>query len=302
MMFYAAADIAFVGGSLIATVGGHNLLEPAVLGASDSRRTSQFQRARYRATDDRERRRAPGEFAEQLAAAILELYADPAARADMGARANAIVAENRGALSRVMELIDGIETTDDAIAGLPEWCATMRGLPYVHYAVCCLAAIPMATRSPTEELLAKHLRCSEPERRKRQDHRRNHPRRASSPSTVTRPPSWMLIRRGLPISGMRRRSRARPYSAGGGHPCARNDEKAFRLKIDSPTSVRPRRHRYPRWPWRCLDPAHPCAPICSSGLQVHLRRFAGRAHDPQSRTACSHFKAVDEPKYRRLFN
>src|SRR5690606_27588377 len=31
MTFYAAADIAFVGGSLIATVGGHNLLEPAVL-------------------------------------------------------------------------------------------------------------------------------------------------------------------------------------------------------------------------------------------------------------------------------
>ena len=30
-MFYAAADVAFVGGSLV-PVGGHNLLEPAVLG------------------------------------------------------------------------------------------------------------------------------------------------------------------------------------------------------------------------------------------------------------------------------
>ena len=29
--FYAAADVAFVGGSLVA-VGGHNLLEPAALG------------------------------------------------------------------------------------------------------------------------------------------------------------------------------------------------------------------------------------------------------------------------------
>ncbi len=30
-MFYAAADVAFVGGSLV-PIGGHSLLEPAVLG------------------------------------------------------------------------------------------------------------------------------------------------------------------------------------------------------------------------------------------------------------------------------
>jgi 3-deoxy-D-manno-octulosonic-acid transferase len=29
-MFYAAADVAFVGGSLV-PIGGHNLLEPAAL-------------------------------------------------------------------------------------------------------------------------------------------------------------------------------------------------------------------------------------------------------------------------------
>lgn len=31
LLFYAAADLAFVGGSLVAT-GGHNVLEPALLG------------------------------------------------------------------------------------------------------------------------------------------------------------------------------------------------------------------------------------------------------------------------------
>lgn len=111
MMFYAAADIAFVGGSLIATVGGHNLLEPAVL-----ERPILVGPHNFNAPDIAQLMIESGaarqvNSAEQLAAAILELYADPAARADMGARANAIVAENRGALSRVMELIDSIETT-----------------------------------------------------------------------------------------------------------------------------------------------------------------------------------------------
>ena len=31
LLFYAAADLAFVGGSLVST-GGHNVLEPALLG------------------------------------------------------------------------------------------------------------------------------------------------------------------------------------------------------------------------------------------------------------------------------
>ncbi|HWK50102.1 MAG TPA: lipid IV(A) 3-deoxy-D-manno-octulosonic acid transferase [Steroidobacter sp.] len=106
MMFYAAADIAFVGGSLIATVGGHNLLEPAVL-----ERPILVGPHNFNAPDIAQRMMQSGaarqvSSAEQLAATILELVADPAARADMGAKGNAIVTENRGALSRVMELID----------------------------------------------------------------------------------------------------------------------------------------------------------------------------------------------------
>lgn len=106
MTFYAAADIAFVGGSLIATVGGHNLLEPAVLerpilvgphnfNAPDIARLL-LDRGAARQVDS----------AGQLASAVLELYANPSARAEMGARGSAIVADNRGALRRVMELIE----------------------------------------------------------------------------------------------------------------------------------------------------------------------------------------------------
>jgi 3-deoxy-D-manno-octulosonic-acid transferase len=106
MMFYAAADIAFVGGSLIATVGGHNLLEPAVL-----ERPVLVGPHNFNAPDIAQLMIESGaarqvSSAEQLAAAILELSANPAARAAMGAKANAIVTSNRGALSRVMELIE----------------------------------------------------------------------------------------------------------------------------------------------------------------------------------------------------
>jgi len=106
MMFYAAADIAFVGGSLIATVGGHNLLEPAVL-----ERPILVGPHNFNAPDIARLLIESGaarevNSPEQLATAILELYANPKARVDMGARADAIVTANRGALSRVMELIE----------------------------------------------------------------------------------------------------------------------------------------------------------------------------------------------------
>ncbi len=86
MTFYAAADIAFVGGSLIATVGGHNLLEPAVL-----ERPILVGPHNFNAPDIAQlmiERGAAREVnsAEQLAAAILDLYAESEARARRWAR------------------------------------------------------------------------------------------------------------------------------------------------------------------------------------------------------------------------
>lgn len=106
MTFYAAADIAFVGGSLIATVGGHNLLEPAVLA-----RPILVGPHNFNAPDIAQLLLASGaarqvDSAQQLADALLELYANPALRAEMGTQASAIVAGNRGALAQVMQLIE----------------------------------------------------------------------------------------------------------------------------------------------------------------------------------------------------
>ena len=106
MMFYAAADIAFVGGSLIDTVGGHNLLEPAVLerpvlvgphnfNAPDIAQLM-FESGAARQVDS----------PEKLAGAVLELAADPALRARMGTQGSEMVAANRGALDRVVSLVE----------------------------------------------------------------------------------------------------------------------------------------------------------------------------------------------------
>jgi 3-deoxy-D-manno-octulosonic-acid transferase len=101
---YAAADVAFVGGSLV-PIGGHNLLEPAALGlpvltgpfhsnSKDIARLLLSQGAALEVADARE-----------LAAALTRLLADPAQRQRMGAIGRHIVESNRGSVARLLELI-----------------------------------------------------------------------------------------------------------------------------------------------------------------------------------------------------
>jgi 3-deoxy-D-manno-octulosonic-acid transferase len=103
--YYAAADVAFVGGSLV-PIGGHNLLEPAALGvpvltgpshanARDVARLLLAQGAAVEVAD-----------AQSLAAILARLFADPAERGRIGAQGRKIVAANRGAVARVLALID----------------------------------------------------------------------------------------------------------------------------------------------------------------------------------------------------
>ena len=116
-MFYAAADVAFVGGSLV-PVGGHNLLEPAVLGmpmvsgphtqnAQDVAELLQ-QCGALRIVRSRE------ELAQRVAA-----WFDDAgrARAD-GERGRQAVAQSRGAVARLVEMIAPLlRATDGPPAG-----------------------------------------------------------------------------------------------------------------------------------------------------------------------------------------
>ena len=102
--FYAAADVAFVGGSLV-PIGGHNLLEPAALGiatltgpaqgnAPDVARLLQ-QNGALRVVHD----------ATELGAAVRTLLEDEAARERMAEASRATVAANRGALDQALAMI-----------------------------------------------------------------------------------------------------------------------------------------------------------------------------------------------------
>ncbi len=101
---YAAADIAFVGGSLV-QVGGHNLLEPAALGkpvlsgpytynAEDIARLLQDAGAARIVTD-----------ADELGEAVINLLGDSGECQRIGALGRAVVDSNRGALDRLLTLI-----------------------------------------------------------------------------------------------------------------------------------------------------------------------------------------------------
>ena len=105
LSFYAAANVAFVGGSLV-PVGGHNLLEPAALN-----RPIIVGPHTFNAADIAENFLASGaavrvESATELGAAVLDLLTNAARRDQMIARAHEILQENRGTLVRLLALIE----------------------------------------------------------------------------------------------------------------------------------------------------------------------------------------------------
>jgi 3-deoxy-D-manno-octulosonic-acid transferase len=103
--FYAAADLAFVGGSLV-PVGGHNLLEPAALGLAILTGPNNFNSAEIAQLLLERGAAEVVHDAAQLGARVSALLADPGARARMGAAASAAVDGNRGALSNLLGLIE----------------------------------------------------------------------------------------------------------------------------------------------------------------------------------------------------
>lgn len=104
-MLYAAADVAFVAGSL-ARIGGHNLLEPAALGVPALTGPHNFN-----APDIAELLIGQGATvvvrdARQVADEVIRLLGDPAERARRAALARAALASNRGAVDRLMALVE----------------------------------------------------------------------------------------------------------------------------------------------------------------------------------------------------
>ncbi len=103
--FYGAADAVFVGGSLV-PIGGHNLLEPAALGRALATGPHVFNTAQIadvlvacggaRIVPD----------APALASCMSAWLLDATERARVGARAQTALEANRGALARLLELLE----------------------------------------------------------------------------------------------------------------------------------------------------------------------------------------------------
>jgi 3-deoxy-D-manno-octulosonic-acid transferase len=105
MMFYAAADVAFVAGSL-APIGGHNVLEPASLGRPVLTGPHNFNGEEMAQMLMDAGAALIVSDAEQLAHAVMGLFADANLCAVMGAAGKAALDANRGALERLMTLVD----------------------------------------------------------------------------------------------------------------------------------------------------------------------------------------------------
>ena len=103
-LFYAAADVAFVGGTLVAG-GGHNMLEPAALGLPVLFGPHVFNFA------DISRRLVEAGGAEivrdseSLGRAVTAYLTDAELRYATGSKGRAFVERNRGARDRVLEII-----------------------------------------------------------------------------------------------------------------------------------------------------------------------------------------------------
>jgi 3-deoxy-D-manno-octulosonic-acid transferase len=103
--FYAMGDVAFVGGSLV-KVGGHNLLEPAALGVPVLTGPHTFNGADIARILIDSGAALVVKDANELGTKVAELLSNPKERERMGALGRASVDENRGALEKLVSLID----------------------------------------------------------------------------------------------------------------------------------------------------------------------------------------------------
>lgn len=111
-MFYAASDVAFVAGSLV-PIGGHNLLEPAMLGTPIVTGPHNFnaQDIADLFVEFGACRRVAG--TDELVATVSELLSDPEEAARLGSTGQSVLEENRGALQRLLVLLQPLLANRD---------------------------------------------------------------------------------------------------------------------------------------------------------------------------------------------
>lgn len=118
-LLYAASDVAFVGGSLVA-VGGHNMLEPAARGIPVvfGPHVFNFERISLLLLEAGAARQVRD--AAALAAVVSGWLRDANERHAAGERARGVVADNRGAVDAQLQLILGSMDDDSGLRGTDE--------------------------------------------------------------------------------------------------------------------------------------------------------------------------------------
>lgn len=106
----AAADAAFIGGSLV-PVGGHNLLEAAAAGVPVAVGPHAFNFAQITELLVQEGAAVQVANADALTNLMVDWLDDAATRARIGENGQRVVASNRGALGRLIVLIESLEPT-----------------------------------------------------------------------------------------------------------------------------------------------------------------------------------------------
>ena len=108
-LFYAASDIAFVGGSLV-PIGGHNLLEPAAVGLPIISGPHVFNAQEIADMFLRLGACRVVADAEELAGVIHDLLTHPERAHQLGSDGHEVLRSNRGALQRLLELLEPLLT------------------------------------------------------------------------------------------------------------------------------------------------------------------------------------------------
>jgi len=99
-----SADVAFIGGSLVAT-GGHNMLEASAQGVAVCFGPHVFNFAAISQLLIQEGAARCVENKAELAELVIEWFEDASARAEVGENGRRVVEANRGALQRLIDLI-----------------------------------------------------------------------------------------------------------------------------------------------------------------------------------------------------
>ena len=112
-IFYAASDVAFVAGSLV-PIGGHNLLEPAALGVPVVTGPHNFNAQDiadlFISKGACRKVEGPGELVDTVS----ELLTNPDEAARVGRAGQKVLEENRGALQRLLVLLEPLLDADSA--------------------------------------------------------------------------------------------------------------------------------------------------------------------------------------------